>query len=73
MTIQGLFDHLEEKYPGIRKKVLASSALTINLEYIDLDIDNEGEVLKGEDGDDGKEMVIREGDEVGIIPPVSSG
>lgn len=56
---QKLFQALEEKYPGIQSRVLGSSALTINLEYVDLDEDNEIE--------------IKEGDEVAIIPPVSAG
>ena len=60
-----LFAELERRYPGINDRVLSSCAVTINLEYVDM----------GEDGDDaaseGKE--IQEGDEVAIIPPVSSG
>jgi len=39
--------------------VLDSCALTVNLEYVDLD--------------DLEEEMIKEGDEVAIIPPVSSG
>lgn len=58
-----LFARLEEMYPGIGQKVLSSCAITVNLEYVDLD---------GEDAADLK-LVIREGDEVAIIPPVSSG
>lgn len=54
-----LFKTLEKKYPGIRRKVLDSSALTINLEYVDLD--------------ENPEQLIKAGDEVAIIPPVSSG
>lgn len=58
-----LFSRLEELYPGIRDKVLSSCAVTVNLSYIDID------------GDDAPDlgMVIEEGDEVAIIPPVSSG
>lgn len=55
-----LFALLEERYPGIKDKVLSSCALTINLEYVDV---NE------EDAD----RRISEGDEVAVIPPVSSG
>ena len=56
---QKLYQILEDKYPGIRVKVLNSSALTINAEYVDLDEDIQQQ--------------IREGDEVAIIPPVSAG
>jgi len=61
MSVQKLFDLLEHKYPGIKTKVLASSAVTINLDYIDLD--------QG----DASDLIIHEGDEVALIPPVSSG
>ncbi|KAH7120834.1 Molybdopterin synthase sulfur carrier subunit [Dendryphion nanum] len=57
-----LFTLLEERYPGIGLKVLSSCAVTVNLQYIDLD-----------DVDDDVSLVIKEGDEVAIIPPVSSG
>jgi len=56
-----LFDTLETRYPGMKQKVLSSCALTINLAYVDLEDEKD------------KEVVIKEGDEVGIIPPVSSG
>ena len=55
-----LFNLLEDKYPGIRDKVLSSCALTVNLEYVD---------VAEEDAD----RQIGEGDEVAVIPPVSSG
>lgn len=54
-----LFDELERMYPGIRDRVLASCALTVNLDYVDLD--------------DPEQNIIQAGDEVAIIPPVSSG
>lgn len=54
-----LFSQLESKYPGIKARVLDSSALTVNLEYVDI-------------GESGGSM-IESGDEVAIIPPVSSG
>jgi len=54
-----LFTLLEDKYHGIKEKVLDSCLLTVNLEYIDLD--QQGEIL------------INPGDEVAVIPPVSSG
>jgi molybdopterin converting factor small subunit len=58
-----LFDKLEGLHPGFRAKVLDSSAVTVNLEYIE--VDGEDAAQRG--------LVIREGDEVAIIPPVSSG
>jgi len=60
-----LFEVLEEKYPGIKNKVLSSCAVTINLEYVDVE----------EDDDETPKVarVIQDGDEVAIIPPVSSG
>jgi len=60
VSVSGLFDELESRYPGIKDKVLSSSALTVNLDYVDVD-----------DGSD--KTMIEEGDEVAIIPPVSSG
>jgi molybdopterin synthase sulfur carrier subunit len=59
LPLSKLFDKLEEKYPGIKEKVLVSCAVTKNLEYVDLEED--------------LDVMIQEGDEVGIIPPVSSG
>lgn len=64
LPVVQLFDKLEEMYPGIKEKVLSSSAVTVNLEYVDLG-DEAGKGAKG--------MNIKEGDEVAIIPPVSSG
>lgn len=58
-----LFSKLEQLYPGIKDKVLNSCAVTVNLSYIDVD---------GDDAPDLR-MVIKEGDEVAIIPPVSAG
>lgn len=60
-----LFSMLEERYPSIRSKVLDSCLVTINLSYVDVPEDND------EGGAD--EPMIKEGDEVAIIPPVSSG
>lgn len=65
LPVRKLFATLEERYAGIRSKVLESCLVTINLNYVDVPEDsNEG----GAD-----EPVIKEGDEVAIIPPVSSG
>lgn len=66
IKLEDLYNFLEEKYPGIKDKVLISCAVTVNLHYVDI-----------QDGieEDGKSSPrsIKEGDEVGIIPPVSSG
>jgi molybdopterin converting factor small subunit len=64
LQISKLFDMLEARYGGMRLKVLESCLVTVNLEYVD--ISDEG--IPGE-----SEMMINEGDEVAIIPPVSSG
>ena len=58
-----VFVVLEERYPGIRSKVLSSCAMTVNMEYVDV----------GEDDAEDADKQIVEGDEVAIIPPVSSG
>jgi molybdopterin converting factor small subunit len=63
LPVAKLFDILEEKYNGIKAKVLESCLVTINLEYVDMP-----EGAADENG-----PVIKEGDEVAIIPPVSSG
>lgn len=64
LPVTVLFDRLEAMYPGIKERVLESCAVTVNLEYVDL----EEETEKGEKG-----LVINAGDEVAVIPPVSSG
>jgi molybdopterin synthase sulfur carrier subunit len=64
LPLSELFPALEERYPGFTAKVLESCRVTINLEYVDMPGDNPSA---------GDEVVIKEGDEVGIIPPVSSG
>lgn len=65
LPLSKLFSTLEERYEGIRASVLDHSLVTINLTYVDV-VDNEA-------AKDGEEIVIQEGDEVAIIPPVSSG
>ena len=62
LKIGELFEVLDKKYAGMRSKVLDSCLITINLEYVDI-----------ADGDDETTATIHEGDEVAIIPPVSSG
>jgi molybdopterin converting factor small subunit len=64
LKITELYGALDKKYPGFREKVLDSAAITVNLDYVDLD----EECAKGEEC-----TVICAGDEVGVIPPVSSG
>lgn len=64
LPLADLFGVLEKRYPGMTEAVLNSCAVTVNLEYVDVE----------EDG--GKEkagVVINAEDEVAIIPPVSSG
>ena len=63
LPLSSLFDVLEDKYPGIKKKLLGSCLVTVNLEYVDASGEEEGS----------ENVVITEGDEVAIIPPVSSG
>lgn len=63
VEVRNLFNLLEEKYPGIKEKVLNSCAVTVNLAYVDMDDADAPDVA----------LVINEGDEVAIIPPVSSG
>lgn len=66
LPIEKLFDTLEEKHGGIKDMVLSSCLVTVNLNYVD---------VPGRDGEDTPKpsVVIQEGDEVAIIPPVSSG
>ncbi|KAI5926894.1 ribosomal protein s28e [Camillea tinctor] len=63
LLLRSLFDTLEEKYQGIKDKVLSSCLVTVNLEYVD--------VPSAEDAN--AQFTIKAGDEVAIIPPVSSG
>ncbi|RGP75017.1 molybdopterin synthase sulfur carrier subunit [Fusarium longipes] len=62
MSLSKLFTELENRYPGIRAKILDSCLVTVNLDYVD---------VPSEEG--AEDTVIREADEVAIIPPVSSG
>lgn len=66
LPIADLFGLIESKHPGITTAVLSSSAITVNLEYVDV------EEVEGV-STDRNSTVIKEGDEVAIIPPVSSG
>ncbi|EMR69291.1 hypothetical protein MGN70_009667 [Eutypa lata] len=63
LPLTKLFDALEERHKGIKDKILSSCLVTVNLDYVDIP-----------ESDDGSgKNVIQEGDEVAIIPPVSSG
>lgn len=59
-----LFQTLEERHKGMRSMVLDSCLVTVNLEYVDVPSD---------DSESSSSIVIQAGDEVAIIPPVSSG
>lgn len=59
LPLHKLFAELESRHPGVTAKILDSCMVTVNLDYVD---------VPGE-----ADAVIKEGDEVAIIPPVSSG
>ena len=61
LPLSQLYDVLEQKYPDIKSKVLSTCALTVNLDYVDVE------------EEEGGRTVIEAADEVAIIPPVSSG
>lgn len=65
LAVDKLFTALDKMYPGIREKVLSSSAVTVNLDYVEVQDDTAADESDG--------LVIQAGDEVAIIPPVSSG
>ena len=66
LSISKFFPLLEQRHPGITSKILGSCLVTVNLDYVDIpDQDSKGGM--------GDEFVIQPGDEVAIIPPVSSG
>lgn len=68
LPLEKLFPTLELRYPGITTKVLKSCAVTVNLEYVDIESDSESKSVANTEC-----KIINPGDEVGIIPPVSSG
>ncbi|PQE19895.1 molybdopterin synthase small subunit protein [Rutstroemia sp. NJR-2017a BVV2] len=63
LPLSKLFETLEGRYQGIKDKILQSCLVTINLEYVDMP----------ETGSKDSDTMIKAGDEVAIIPPVSSG
>ncbi|EYE95005.1 MoaD/ThiS family protein [Aspergillus ruber CBS 135680] len=65
LPLNRLFDTLESRYPGIREKVLQSCGVSVGDEYVDVD--------EADGNKEGEGRVIQAGDEVAIIPPVSSG
>jgi len=64
LPVTQLFATLDARYPGMAAEVLAQCLVTLNLEYVD---------VAGEGAGEASNVVIQEGDEVAIIPPVSSG
>src|SRR5262249_37684320 len=62
LPLNKLFGTLEDKYRGFKDKVLTSCLVTINFDYADIPAEG-----------DGCSVMIKAGDEVAIIPPVSSG
>ncbi|KAI1333107.1 molybdopterin synthase small subunit CnxG [Xylariaceae sp. FL0255] len=69
LAINKLFYALEEKYAGIKEKILSSCLVTINLDYVDVPKDDDDAT----ENNNNNSLIIQEGDEVAIIPPVSSG
>ncbi|KAL4943471.1 hypothetical protein BDV06DRAFT_211041 [Aspergillus oleicola] len=63
LPLSQLFDTLEVRYPGIKEKVLGSCSVAVGGEYVDIPEDGQGQ----------EGVVIGSGEEVAIIPPVSSG
>ncbi|KAF2230278.1 hypothetical protein EV356DRAFT_509217 [Viridothelium virens] len=71
MKATELFATLESRYPGIKTSVLDSCALTVNREYVNVE---ENSLSTEKICDTVSDIVvIHAGDEVAIIPPVSSG
>ena len=73
LPLDKLFPTLEGRYPGIGKKVLQSCAVTINLEYVDIAKDMSSTTSNEEATSPRDGLMIQPGDEVALIPPVSSG
>ncbi len=70
-TLGEVFGALESRFPGFTDKILTSSAVTVDLEYVDFEISHHSKAsgLTGR----GLDLVVPAGAELAIIPPVSSG
>jgi len=82
LPLSQLFPLLEDRYPGITDKVLSSCSVSVGLEYVDLPATASTSAGPGLGAGAGTstgiedpvvDRVIGEGEEVAIIPPVSSG
>ena len=62
LKVTELFNVIERMYPGMKHNQLDSCAVSVNGEYADLN------PVEGEET-----LMLKEGDEVAIIPPVSAG
>jgi len=85
-TLGAIFQTLETRFPGFLAKILSGAAVTLNLEYVDVSFP---EVEPGREAEmalglglmwdewnaslEGWRTPVKAGDEVGVIPPVSSG
>ena len=73
LEVSKLFGILEQRYPGITGQVLKSCLLTVNQDYVDLEDDPAAQGEASGQKQEQPKAVIQAGDEVAIIPPVSSG
>lgn len=59
LPLSSLYPTLEQRYPGIIDKVLTSCGVSVEGDYVDIEED--------------AKRIIQAGEEVAVIPPVSSG
>jgi len=71
-TLAEIFVTLETKFPGFTDKILKSSAVTVDLEYVEFEIDD-GKQREDTISGQGLDRTVQPGSELAIIPPVSSG